>query len=224
MDKSKQGKNMWSFHLKKMNNKGLSLMEVIIAIAIMAVLTGIIVPQYIKYVNRSKKVMDINNAEAIAKAFEMALIEYPEAYEAWQKGSGVYRSVSVTENGTTKRYRTEIIMTNEPNERDHYAFGGTVRTFGWNGRSYDKGLYTYVNDALGISTSYATSRNKATIAPQYKIKVPSDPRRGYVDRWRICKSPDGQLEVWTAENSIKGDGGGSPIYRLWPVPCDEYAK
>lgn len=53
---------------KEMNNKGFSLVELIIVIAIMAVLMGILAPQYLKYVRQSKVSTDITNAENLATA------------------------------------------------------------------------------------------------------------------------------------------------------------
>ena len=40
--------------MKKMNNKGFSLVELIIVVAIMAVLMGILAPQYIRYVEKTR--------------------------------------------------------------------------------------------------------------------------------------------------------------------------
>ena len=39
---------------KKINNKGVSLLELIIAIAIMAVLVGVISPMMVKYVEKAR--------------------------------------------------------------------------------------------------------------------------------------------------------------------------
>lgn len=58
---------------KKMNNKGFSLVELIIVIAIMAVLIGVLAPQYLKYVKKSKISTDITNAEEIATAVNAAV-------------------------------------------------------------------------------------------------------------------------------------------------------
>jgi len=48
---------------KKMNNKGFSLVELIIVIAIMAVLVGVLAPTLYKYVNKSKESTDITNLD-----------------------------------------------------------------------------------------------------------------------------------------------------------------
>lgn len=56
--------------MKKMNNKGFSLVELIIVIAIMAVLIGVMAPQFLKYVEQSRKSTDISNAQSIATAIQ----------------------------------------------------------------------------------------------------------------------------------------------------------
>ena len=43
-------------------NAGFSLVELIIVVAIMAVLVGVIAPQWLKSVERSRRVTDVQNA------------------------------------------------------------------------------------------------------------------------------------------------------------------
>ncbi len=60
---------------KKLNNKGFSLVELIIVIAIMAVLIGVLAPQYLKYVERSRQSADLDNIDQIISAVEIYAAE-----------------------------------------------------------------------------------------------------------------------------------------------------
>lgn len=60
---------------KKMNNKGFSLVELIIVIAIMAVLVGVLAPAYLRYVEKSRKSADVQAIDAVMSAMEAAAID-----------------------------------------------------------------------------------------------------------------------------------------------------
>ena len=54
---------------KSLTNKGFSLVELIIVIAIMAVLVGVLAPQFLKYVEQSRKSKDIQTANSLQTAY-----------------------------------------------------------------------------------------------------------------------------------------------------------
>lgn len=84
----------------KINDKGVSLIELIIAIAIMSVLAGVVAPQYLKYVERSKRVRDADTAVKIHDAFDRVLIDA-------EVSSSLFSGSSITESGVSGNYVAE---------------------------------------------------------------------------------------------------------------------
>lgn len=60
---------------RKLNNKGFSLVELIIVIAIMVILVVVIAPQYTKFVNNSRVSADVQTAQTIATTVDAAVAE-----------------------------------------------------------------------------------------------------------------------------------------------------
>ena len=86
--------------MKKMNNKGFSLVELIIVIAIMAILVVVLAPQYLKYVEKSRNSTDLQSATEFKDACEIWAAD-PEAgtgtTTAFAKGDNF--TITVTANG-----------------------------------------------------------------------------------------------------------------------------
>lgn len=72
--------------MKKMNNKGFSLVELIIVIAIMAVLMGVLAPQLLKYVEDSRRQSDETAFGEVENAVKIALA-VEEVYNAVSDGT-----------------------------------------------------------------------------------------------------------------------------------------
>lgn len=85
---------------KKLNNKGFSLVELIIVIAIMAVLIAVLAPQYMKYVERGRNSTDRDNATAMASAMMVwgAETVIPAGETAFSAGTG---TITVTNSAMT---------------------------------------------------------------------------------------------------------------------------
>ncbi len=84
---------------KSLTNKGFSLVELIIVIAIMAVLVGVLAPQYVKYVAQSKVSTDITNAEELVTAINVALSDVDQSVEI-TSGTAFAAGATVVKEGS----------------------------------------------------------------------------------------------------------------------------
>lgn len=65
---------------KKKNNKGFSLIELIIAIAILIILTGMLAPQFMKYIEKSREAKDVQAMDTVYSSLQAALAN-EDAYD-----------------------------------------------------------------------------------------------------------------------------------------------
>lgn len=83
---------------EKMNDKGFSLVELIIVIAIMAVLVVVLAPQYLKYVERARNSTDTSNATSIVTALQVYAAD-PDVEEPFTAEESF--TITVSKTGTT---------------------------------------------------------------------------------------------------------------------------
>ena len=60
---------------KKKDNKGFTLVELVIVITILAILVGLLAPQYTKYVEKSRKSADATNMDELVKAVQVYAVD-----------------------------------------------------------------------------------------------------------------------------------------------------
>lgn len=88
---------------KKNDNKGFSLVELIIVVAIMAILVGLLAPQYLKYVEKSRKSADASNLDEMVRAIQIYAADAEETLPADTYTitiNATRTSVTATKNGS----------------------------------------------------------------------------------------------------------------------------
>lgn len=97
---------------KKQDNKGFSLVELIIVVAIMAILVGLLAPQYIKYVEKSRKSADATNMDTLVQAVQIraadAETDIPAGTYAIQLNKDAAPTITEADTDTNKQFTAAI--------------------------------------------------------------------------------------------------------------------
>ncbi|MBR1815755.1 MAG: type II secretion system protein [Lachnospiraceae bacterium] len=192
--------------MKKMNNKGFSLVELIIVIAIMAILAGAIAPALIRYIDKSRRSNDVSAAKTIKTAVETAMAN-ENTYELLTTGA----TNTVGFEGDTASTSYNGMLTVD---------GGGVTTAGGAGITVD--LKGSVKNGGTDITATAESEAKVEIGKNIgektpKIKFKKDPKgaNGSVPT-------DFVVYCTAGGNVVVGVKAGTTVYQLAPEVSKYY--
>ena len=143
---------------KKKDNKGFSLVELVIVIEILAILVGILAPQYTKYVEKSRKAADASNMDEMVK-----VVKIYAADPANDLAKGTYTiTINPSTNATITANPTDLSTTKLEEELtasipNWKTTGTKSKKWGANGSSVSIIANVTVNEDGGTSVTYTTS-------------------------------------------------------------------
>jgi prepilin-type N-terminal cleavage/methylation domain-containing protein len=83
--------------MKKSSNKGFSLIELIIAIAILVILTGLLAPQFMRYIEKSREAKDVQTLDTVYEAVQVALVDESAYQEVMAANKDMTKGISLAE-------------------------------------------------------------------------------------------------------------------------------
>lgn len=133
---------------KRLGNKGFSLVELIVVIAIMAVLVGVLAPQFIRYVEKSRQSGDVTSIQSIMTAVETS---------ASEEGS-ITANVTITVNGSSATVAGGTATGATKTISDILAESGlttttTLKSSGWQSTTLTYNVTTYKWEITGTTTN-----------------------------------------------------------------------
>lgn len=202
--------------MKKTNNKGFSLVELIIVIAIMAILAGAIAPALIRYIDKSRKSNDVSSAKTIKTAVETALGN-ESVYEYLTTGSGDYCYIYITPGVATS-------------EGSSTKAAAVTINGAYNGSDLINGKTATEVNAIAVS-EIGTNIGEKTPKLKYK-KNAADSSKSAPTEFVAVVSKKGTVYVFiscsTAGSFTVSDTNGEVTcsadtgFQICPNVCDEY--
>ncbi len=140
---------------KKMNNKGFTLVELIVVLVILAILAAILVPTLLGYIERARSEKDFSTAQAVRVAVQS------EVAELYGKGNDTVEGTDIT--GTTDEAKAALAqvfkLVGATKDGNDYKLDGQIITIA--GLTITNNQVTEIKVTIdGKGYSYNSSKNE----------------------------------------------------------------
>ena len=187
-------------------NKGFSLVELIIVIAIMAILAAAIAPALIRYIDKSRRSDDVQTCNTVGKAVALAIATGEEYVYGGKKQDMISWWVDNSVTGTTA-YNVQ------DEDGNPYQFNAVCY---WNGDATNDLFESTGAPELDVFVDLINI-TAGTPTPKM-VKYTKGPNGSVLDSIIVGRNmSDDEIEVWIGSGSSI-----TPVYRLYPSPCKEY--
>ena len=155
------------------SNKGFSLVELIVVIAIMAILVGIMAPSLMKQINKSRLSKDTNTLDTLAQGIVNALAE-PDAYEEFKKPASFPVKYSAIMDNTGYTDENGDGKDNWKEEISDYLKGKAATDIKFSSKDYkglsaaDVDVYLDANENVYLVLTSSSDSNKKIYNPSKK--------------------------------------------------------
>ncbi len=115
------------------DSKGFSLIEMVVVAAVMAVLIGIVAPEFYRYVEKSKRSVDLEQARTMAEVYDIikatediALVSGYDCIETWNVDQAAMYDYDTYASSSVMMYRVFAQMGGVPVSRTNKDYFFTV--------------------------------------------------------------------------------------------------
>lgn len=143
---------------KKMDNKGFSLVELIIVIAIMVILVAVLAPQYLKYVEKSRVATDTQTTVEFINAMQVVAADPDITLDG--STAGKYKVTASGANITVTGALIDVFVNNGIMEEGSFASGSGDRL---STSKYQSTAYTNPSTAITMTLEYNSTTTTWTV-------------------------------------------------------------
>lgn len=156
----------------KKNNKGFSLVELIVVVAIMAVLMGILIPTLVRNVTHSKRSVDVDAAGEIANSVQRIITADPDMYYQFVGDEAPNYMFSWNSNTSVDSFKNDPLVSKVIQDFDRFPTSKSEKNITWrvnvNGENGD--IHIYLVNSISDTTGYELYPEHDTFVKKHKKK------------------------------------------------------